>query len=330
MTCILLVAAIFWANRKDRLFRESRTSLYTLVTITVVSRSESQAKEAMDAAYLELDRVGRLLNFYAEDSELSRINSNAGVAPVKVSTETLDVIAAAVRAGEETEGGFDVTVGPLVRLWDFTKKTIPAQERIEEAKSLVGFRHVIVDRQAGTVFLDRKGMQIDLGGIIKGYAADRAVAVLRQHGVASGIVAVAGDIRLFGRQPDGRPWHVGIQHPRPQGDEAALLATLDIADGAISTSGDYQRYFIENGIRYHHLLNPATGFPQDLCRSVTVIAPSAAATDAFATGIFVMGPEKGLATLERLGMDGVIVDATGQVLMTKGIRERVKLVGGTP
>ena len=110
----------------------------------------------------------------------------------------------------------------------------------------------------------------------------------------------------------------------------ALLATLDLDDGAISTSGDYQRYFIENGIRYHHLLNPATGFPQDLCRSVTVIAPSAADTDAFATGIFVMGPEKGLATLERLGMDGVIVDATGQVLMTKGIRERVKLVGGTP
>lgn len=330
MTCILLVAAIFWANRKDRLFRESRTSLYTLVTITVVSRSESRAKEAMDAAYRELDRVGRLLNFYAEDSELSRINSNAGVAPVKVSRETLDVISAAVRAGQETEGGFDVTVGPLVRLWDFTKKTIPTQEQIEEAKSMVGFRHVIVDRHAETVFLDRKGMQIDLGGIIKGYAADRAVAVLRQHGVASGIVAVAGDIRLFGRQPDGRPWHVGIQHPRPQGDEAALLATMDITDGAISTSGDYQRYFIENGIRYHHLLNPATGFPQDLCRSVTVIAPSAADTDAFATGIFVMGPEKGLATLERLGMDGVIVDATGQVLMTKGIRERVKLIGGTP
>ena len=330
VACILLVAALFFAGRKDRLFRESRTSLYTLVTITVVSRSESRAKKAMDAAYRELDRVGRLLNFYSEDSELSRINRNAGIAPVKVSPETLDVIAAAVRAGEETEGGFDVTVGPLVKLWDFTKKTIPTQERIEEAKSLVGYRHIIVDRQAGTVFLDRKGMQIDLGGIIKGYAADRAVSVLRQQGMENGIVAVAGDIRLFGRQPDGKPWHVGIQHPRPEGDEAALLATLDLNDGAISTSGDYQRYFIENGIRYHHLLNPATGFPQDLCRSVTVIAPAAADTDAFATGIFIMGPEKGLATLERLGMDGVIVDTTGQVLMTKGIKEKVKLIGITP
>lgn len=330
MACALLVAALFFAGRKDRLFRESRTSLYTLVTMTVVSRSESRAEEAMDAAFSELDRIGRLLNFYAEDSELSRINRNAGIAPVKVSAETLAVIAAALRAARETEGGFDVTVGPIVRLWDFTKKTIPTREQIEEARSLVGYRHVLVDEQASTVFLDTKGMQIDLGGIIKGYAADRAAVVLRQHGIASGIVAVAGDISLFGKQPDGRPWRVGIQHPRPKGEEAALLATLDINDGAISTSGDYQRFFMENGVRYHHLLNPETGFPQDLCRSVTIVAPQAVDTDAFATGIFILGPEKGIATLERLGMDGVIVDATGEVLMTKGIRNRVQMVDDTP
>jgi len=330
VACALLVAALFFAGRKDRLFRESRTSLYTLVTMTVVSRSESRAEEAMDAAFSELDRIGRLLNFYAEDSELSRINRNAGIAPVKVSAETLAVIAAALRAARETEGGFDVTVGPIVRLWDFTKKTIPTREQIEEARSLVGYRHVLVDEQASTVFLDTKGMQIDLGGIIKGYAADRAAVVLRQHGIASGIVAVAGDISLFGKQPDGRPWRVGIQHPRPKGEEAALLATLDINDGAISTSGDYQRFFMENGVRYHHLLNPETGFPQDLCRSVTIVAPQAVDTDAFATGIFILGPEKGIATLERLGMDGVIVDATGEVLMTKGIRNRVQMVDDTP
>ena len=328
VVCALLVAGLLYAGRKDRLFRESRTAMYTLVTMTVVSRSESRAKEAMDAAYGELERVGRLLNFYAEDSELSLINRNAGIAPVKVSAETLAVVGAALRAARETAGGFDVTIGPLVRLWDFTRKTIPTHEQIEEAKALVGYRHVQVDEQASTVFLDTRGMQIDLGGIIKGYAADRAAAVLRQHGIASGIVAVAGDIRLFGRQPDGSPWRVGIQHPRPEGDEAALLATLDIDDGAISTSGDYQRFFMENGVRYHHLLNPETGFPQDLCRSVTVIAREALDTDAFATGIFILGPEKGIAALERLGMDGVIVDATGEVLMTNGIKNKVKMVDG--
>lgn len=326
LVCLLLIALLFYAGQRKRLFRECRTSLYTLVTISVVSHSETKARKAMDAAYNELERVGRLLNFYAPDSELSRINRNAGVAPVKVSAETLDVIQKAVHAAEATEGGFDVTVGPLVRLWDFKQKKVPARESIDAAMDLVGYRHIVVDPGASTVYLDKKGVQIDLGGIIKGYAADRAAVVLRENGIEDGIIAVAGDIRLFGRQPDGRPWNIGIQHPRSADDETALLATLHLDGGAISTSGDYQRYFFANGVRYHHLLNPKTGYPQDLCRSVTVIAPSAAATDAFATGIFVMGPQKGIATLERLGMDGVIVDKDGQVLMTKGIRNKVKLV----
>lgn len=325
---LVLVALLFSVGQRKRLFRECRTSLYTLVTITVVSRSEAGAREAIDAAYGELERVGRLLNFYAPDSELSRINRNAGVGPVKVSAETVAVIGQAVHAAAETGGGFDVTVGPLVRLWDFKQKKIPSREAIAAVMDLVGYRHIVVDAAASTVYLDKKGVQIDLGGIIKGYAADRAAAVLREHGIKDGIVAVAGDIRLFGRQPDGRPWNIGIQHPRAADDDTALLATLHLDGGAISTSGDYQRYFFANGIRYHHLLNPATGYPQDLCRSVTVIAPSAAATDAFATGIFVMGPDKGIATLERLGMDGVIVDRDGRVLMTRGIKDKIQLVAG--
>jgi thiamine biosynthesis lipoprotein len=323
---LLLLALLFFGGQRKRLFRESRTSLYTLVTITVVTRSENKAREAMDAAYRELERVGQLLNFYAPDSELSRINRNAGVAPVKVSTETLEVIRMAVHAAEETKGGFDVTVGPLVRLWDFKEKKIPSRAAIDNAMDLVGYRHIVVDPGASTVYLDKHGVQIDLGGIIKGYAADRAAAVLREYGIDDGIIAVAGDIRLFGRQPDGRPWNIGIQHPRAADGDTTLLATVHLDDGAISTSGDYQRYFFADGVRYHHLLNPATGYPQDLCRSVTVIAPSAAATDAFATGIFILGPDKGIAALERLGMDGVIVARDGAVLMTRGIKDKVKLL----
>jgi thiamine biosynthesis lipoprotein len=327
---LLLIALFFFVGQRKRLFRESRTSLYTLVTITVVSPSETKAREAMDAAYDELERVGRLLNFYAPDSELSRINRNAGAAPVKVSTEPLGVIQKAVDAAEATEGGFDVTGGPLVRLWDFKEKKVPSRESIDAVRGLIGFRHIVINVGASTVYLDKKGVQIDLGGIIKGYAADRAAAVLEEYGIRDGIVAVAGDIRLFGRQPDGRPWNIGIQHPRSADDDTALLATLHLDGGAISTSGDYQRYFFADGVRYHHLLNPKTGFPQDLCRSVTVVAPSAAATDAFATGIFILGPQKGIAALERLGMDGVIVDKDGAVLMTKGIRDKVKLVVAAP
>lgn len=330
IVCVLLTGAIFFASpgSKKRLFKESRTSLYTLVSISVVTGSEDRAKKAIEEAYRELDRLGQLLNFYAEDSELSAINRNAGIKPVQISADTLAVIRTAIYAAEQTEGGFDVTVGPIVRLWDFKKKTIPASGMIEKAKKIVGYKHIVVDPAASTVYLDKKGMQIDLGGILKGYAADKAVEVLMQKGIEDGIVAVAGDIRVFGRQPDGRPWNIGVQNPRQSGDDDALLATVHLENGGISTSGDYQRYFFEKGVRYHHLLNPTTGYPQNLCRSVTIVAPTSALTDSFATGIFILGPKKGLAVLEKLGMDGLIVDKDGRIRMTKGLKNKVHLIEG--
>lgn len=325
----ILLVVLAGPMPKKRLFKESRTSMYTLVSITVLASSQEKAGIAIDAAYQELERLGRLLNFYAADSELSTINKNAAIRPVPVSPDTLEIIQAAVYAGEQTEGGFDVTVGPIVKLWDFKTNTVPSAASIAESLPLVGYKNITVDSAASTVFLGKPGVQIDLGGIIKGFAADKAVQILKKHGIGDGIVAVAGDIRIFGRQLDGRPWHVGIQNPRQENDDAELLATVDLDEVGISTSGDYQRYFIQDGIRYHHLLNPTTGYPENLCRSVTVIAPTATLTDSFSTGIFILGPERGLAVLEKLGMEGVIVDRQGEVLMTKGIRDKVHLLHPT-
>lgn len=328
VTAVLAVLVIVLAGplHRKRLFKETRTSMYTLVSITVLASSQEKARTAMDAAHQELERLGRLLNFYAADSELTTINNNAGIQPVKVAPETLEIIEAAIFAGQQTDGGFDVTVGPLVKLWDFKTNTVPPAASIAESLPLVGYKNIVVDHAASTVFLIQSGVRIDLGGIIKGFAADKAVEILKNHGIDDGIVAVAGDIKVFGRQLDGRPWHIGIQNPRQENGDAQLLATVDLEGMGISTSGDYQRYFIKDGIRYHHLLNPKTGYPESLCRSVTVIAPAAALTDAFATGIFVMGPEKGLGVLEKLGMEGVIVDHRGEILMTRGIRDKVHLV----
>ena len=326
--CLLLVLLVIrlGQNQRKHLFKETRTSLYTLVSITAVAESENQAEKAMNKAYAELDRLGRLLNFYADDSELSAINRNAGIKPVRVSPDTLEIVQAAVYAGKQTEGGFDVTVGPIVKLWDFNKKILPDAASITERLPFVGYQNIVVDAAASTVFLKKDGVQMDLGGIIKGFAADKAVAVLKKNGIKGGIVAVAGDIRVFGRLPDGRPWHLGVQNPRQKGENDVLLATLNLEDQGVSTSGDYQRYFIRDGVRYHHLLNPKTGFPESQCQSVTVIAPSATLTDPFATGIFVMGPKKGLAVLEKLGLGGIIVDQNGKVLMTKGLEKKVYLV----
>jgi thiamine biosynthesis lipoprotein len=322
----ILVLILIRPGQHKRLFKESRTALHTLVAITVLSPSEERARKAIDLAYQELERLGRLLNFYATDSELSLINKNAGVEPVKVASDTLEIIQAAISVGDATAGGFDVTVGPLVRLWDFNTKTRPTAAQVAQQLPLVGYKNIVVDAKASTVFLKNAGTQIDLGGIIKGFAADKAAEILKKNGIEDGIVAVAGDIITFGRQPDGQPWHIGIQNPRQKGEDDQLLATVDLEAKGISTSGDYQRFFMEDGVRYHHLLNPATGFPQNLCQSVTIVASTAAMSDALATGIFVLGPDKGLAALAKLAIEGIIVAENGQVLMTDGIKKAVHLL----
>jgi thiamine biosynthesis lipoprotein len=209
-------------------------------------------------------------------------------------------------------------------LWDFQKKIIPDRAIVKEKLKLVGYKHIVIDKEASTVFLKTKGIQIDLGGIIKGFAADKAVEILKQQGIKAGIVAVAGDIKTFGIRPDGGLWKVGIQNPRQQTDKDEITATIAMTDMAISTSGDYQKFFIKSGKRYHHLLNPKTGYPDNECRSVTIIAKDSAFTDAFATGIFILEAKKGMDTLNRLGLDGIIVDKDGKIHVTQNLRGKVE------
>ncbi|MBI5213924.1 MAG: FAD:protein FMN transferase [Nitrospirae bacterium] len=335
--------------------------MYTIVSITVSSESEEKAKTAIDRAFNELDRLAKLLNFYSDDSEISAINRYAGDKPVKASSETLEIIDKALYVSEKTEGAFDITVGPVVRLWDFQNKVLPDEKLIKEKLKLVGYKNIIVNKEKSTVFLKTKGVQIDLGGIIKGYAADKAVGVMKKLGINSGIVAVAGDIKTFGIRPDGGLWKVGIQNPRPnppspypsptRGEGTAILpppllggvkgegekgfsdeimATVGLSDMAISTSGDYQKFFIKDGKKYHHLLNPKTGYPANECQSVTVITKDAAFTDAFATGICILGTQKGMDTLNRLGLDGVIVAKDGKMHVTEGLKDKITIIGDRP
>ncbi len=311
---------------KESLYKESRNAMYTIVSITVSSDSEKKSKEAIDKAFNELNRLERLLNFYSEDSEISMINKYAGERPVKVSQDTFDIIQKAIYVSEQTEGMFDITVGPLVRVWDFQNALIPEDQIIKDRTKLIGYKNIILDKERSTVFLKKKGIEIDLGGIIKGYAADKAVDVLKKNGIKSGIVAVAGDIKTFGMRPDNKPWRVGIQNPREKGYNDEIIAVIDISDLAISTSGDYQKYFIKDGKRYHHLLNPRTGHPVNDFQSVTIITDDAALADAFATGIFILGQEKGINLLKRLGLDGIIINIDGKIITTDGIKDKIKFI----
>ncbi len=296
----------------------------TVVTITVAGLGRDEADRAMNAAFEEIRRLEGILTFFSESSDLGRINAAAGAREVVVSSETIEVLAEARRISDASGGAFDATIGPLVSLWGFEVKDrfVPPKEEIGRARMLVNWRNMAVDPERGTVRLERRGMKVDLGGIAKGYAADRAADTLRKHGVSRALVAVAGDIRAVGEKAAGVAWHVGIQHPREPG---AVLGSLKIADRSVSTSGDYERYFIKDDVRYHHILDPATGRPAAASRSATVLAPTTTLSDALSTAAFVLGPEKGIALVRSVpGAEAVIVDREGRVHVTPGLAGKVE------
>lgn len=322
LLCLLIMSVS--CQKKERLYKKSSLAMDTVVSITAVSRSPEEAEKAADAAFGEVRRLERLLSFWTDNSEIALINKNAGKSPVKVSPETLEIIEKSIFISENTGGAFDPTIGPVIRLWDFRNRKKPGKEKLSKALGLVDYRMIRVDRKASKVFLGDDRMSFDTGGIAKGYAADRAVAVLRKMGVRAGLVAVAGDIRAFGKKPDGSPWRVGIRDPRATGEDDALMAYVDLDDAAISTSGDYERYFIEDGVMYHHILNPKTGYPAGECVSVTVMAPEGVYTDGLSTGIFVLGPERGIRLLEGLGFDGIIIDRDFRVHLTRNMKDKIQ------
>jgi thiamine biosynthesis lipoprotein len=320
----LLFTAVSCSPNKERIFKKDRILMDTLVAITVVSDSKDTAEKAIDAAFSEIEYLEKLSNHYSSDSEITRINRNAGISEVKVSYDILKLLEKALYVSENTEGAFDVTMGPVIALYDFHKKIRPDDGMIKKTLSLVNYRDIIINRDRSTVLLKRKGMLIDLGGIAKGYAADKAAETLKKNRVRSGLVAVAGDIKAFGLKPDGKPWKIGIRNPESGDKEDDIMATIELKDMAISTSGDYERFFISGGKRYHHLLDPKTGLSAQECRSVSIITKEGAFTDAFATGIFILGPEQGVKVLDKLGFEGMIIDSQGKSHLTQGIRKKIE------
>nr|WP_281273117.1 FAD:protein FMN transferase [Desulfosoma caldarium] len=271
----------------------------TVVSMAVVSQDAHQAYEALEAAFEEMARLEAMMSVFREDSELSRVNREASRHPVTVSPELYRVIELSLHISQITQGAFDITVGPLMNLWPFDKneKKLPSSQAIQEALSRVGYHHVVLSSKDRSVFFSVPGMVLDLGGIAKGFAIDQAVNVLKGRGIAAALVNAGGDILAYGTKPDGQPWRVGLQHPRNSQD---LLTVLTMSDQAMVTSGDYERYFLVDGKRYSHIVDPRSGFTARATASVTVMADSAAFADGLATGILVLGPEDGMAVVESL------------------------------
>lgn len=303
------------------LVRDDRTKMAAPMSIQVDAPAErtAAARAAMDAAYVEVDRLVALVSEWIPTSDISRVNAAAGSgAGVIVAPETFALVAKSVEIGRLTGGAFDITFAPLGRIWDFkrTPPALPAADAIARARALVDYRKIRLDPAAHTVALADPGMSIGLGGIAQGYIADRVAEVIRSRDFADFVIDVSGDLRVDGRV-GGRPWRVGIQDPRQR---ERVIATLPLADGvSVVTSGDYERYFDLGGRRYHHIMDPSTGYPAMECRSVTVVSTDTGIADALATGLFVLGAERGLALAERLpDVEALIVDAAGRMHATSG------------
>jgi len=304
--------------------KRAQMHMGTLVTITSVARSETAAQAAATAGFSEIHRLEQLLSTWIPSSELSQVNTSAGVKPVRVSPETMTVVRRAIQAGEITNGGFNIAIGPAIEAWSVTNdQRIPTESELDALRPLINLQAVQVDAGRQTIYLEKAGMRIDVGGIGKGYAADEAVEAMRKAGAIAGVVALSGDIKTFGRLPNGKMFPVGIQHPREDG---SVLLWIDLQDEAISTAGDYERFFEREGIRYHHILDPRTLQPARGCQSVTVIAREGIWADGLDTGIFVMGPERGMELVEQLpDVEAVIVDSEGHLLVSSGLKQRIRL-----
>jgi len=286
----------------------------TSVEIAVSQVDLKKAEEAISAAFREVERIDFLMSHYREDSEISRITRHAGEKEIQVSPETLEVIERALYFSRHCAGAFDITIGPVFRLWNFREGKIPEGKILRENLRKVDYRKIKVDHTRGSVFLQDRGMELDLGAIAKGYAVDRASAVFQKEGVENFLVNAGGDLKVNGSKEKGIPWVIGIQHPRLP---SALVAKLRLSQAAVATSGDYEKFFSHGGERYHHILTPSTGMPARECQSVTIMAPSAMDADGLATTVFVLGPQKGLALLRQFPhAHAIIVDGRGSVLLS--------------
>ncbi|WP_437926585.1 FAD:protein FMN transferase [Sorangium sp. So ce291] len=308
--------------------RAMGTSL-VVAAYTTEAMDEAAIRGTLDKAVAEIRRLEGLMTTWRPESELSRVNAAAGRSAVEVSPESLEVIEKSLWISERSGGVFDITFEAMHGLWKFDEDiddNVPPRDDVERARGLIDYRQIAIDRARRTVMLARPGMRMSLGGIAKGYAVDAAARVLRGEGLGSFFVQAGGDLYIAGKKPDGSRWRAGIRDPRGK-DASDYFAMVEVEDHAFSTAGDYERSFIKEGRRYHHIIDPRTGFPASESRSVTVWARDALTADAVDDAVFILGAEKGLELVESIEDCGaVIVDRNNKVWVSKRLEGKVEVL----
>jgi thiamine biosynthesis lipoprotein len=311
-----LCALLFPLSLSAAWHGEQQDKMGTRVEIQVWMDEEPKARQLIAAGMAEFDRIEAAMSTYRESSEISAVNRGAASAPVVVSAELLELVQRSLALSVRTGGAFDITYDSVGYLYDFRARERPAEAAIAQNIAAIDYRHVLLDAGKSTIRFTQPGTRINLGGIAKGYACEQVVALLRKAGVTNALVNAGGDTRLLGDRR-GKPWVVGIRDPD---DESKWVTRLALDDEAISTSGDYERYFEADGVRYHHILDPKSGMPVAGVRSVTIIGPDATLTDGLSTSVFVLGVERGLALIEATpGYAAVIIDAGRKVRFSSAL-----------
>ena len=310
------------------LIERTHQTMGTELRVSVWTADDARADEAVSAVFGEFDRLDAIMSVWKDGSDIVRLNAAAGDHAVPVSPETREVLGIAHQISEQTGGVFDVTFAALSGLWKFDAQdkdgSVPDRREIQKRLPLINYRDLVVENSAGTALLRRQGMRVNLGGIGKGYAVDRGVDILRRKGLRDFMIQAGGDMYVAGKRGD-RAWRLGIRDPRGPADR--IFAALDLTDGTFSTSGDYERFFMKDGRRYHHIIDLRVGEPAALSRSVTLVTERAVIADALAKAVFILGPDEGMVLIERTpGVQGVIVSARNEISISSGLRGRLTVL----
>ena len=304
----------------QRPYKQNLILMGSSFDITVIAEDSVKANEYIQLAINEIERIEKLISSWDKNSQTSLINKNAGVVPVRVDKELFQFIERALKISKLTDGAFDISYASMDKIWKFdgSMRQMPSEKEIKASVSKVGYKNIILNKDKTTVFLKVKGMKIGFGAIGKGYAADMAKALLAKEGVTAGIINASGDMNTWGKQPNGKEWMIAITNPLNKNKAFGLLP---ITNGAVVTSGNYEKHVTFNGKRYSHIIDPRTGYPSSGILSVTVFAPKAELADALATSVFVMGKEVGLNRINQLpNVECVIVDDNGTLNISKNIK----------
>jgi len=287
--------------------------------MTVVAKDTVEANQYIDLAIAEVKRVENLVSDWKPETQISHVNQNAGIQPVKVDDEVFQLVKRSIKISKLTDGAFDISYASMDKIWKFdgSMREMPTPEAIKKSVEKVGYQKIILDEKEKTIFLRDKGMKLGLGGIAQSFIADNIRDLLKSKGCTSGIANVSGDIAAWGKQPDGKPWTIGIINPM---NKNKIFATFPLIDSSVETSGTYEKYVVFDGVRYSHIINPKTGYPAQGIVSVTVFAKQTEIADGLAKGVFLFGVEAGLNLVNQLkGIECIIVDSKGKIYSSKGI-----------